>query len=95
VASSHLYWDPKYDYVKYAQTAYLLKRLSRFKREHESTLIDPAVIVCGDFNSDPSASSISLFYDSQEFVKNPYYGRNKNKFDQWYARVWEDFKNGE
>ena len=90
MASSHLYWDPKYDYVKYAQTAYLLKKLASFKAKHSDS--DPAMIVCGDFNSDPSTSSISLFYDSQEFVKNAYYGRNKNKFDQWYQRIWADLK---
>ncbi|TNV78978.1 hypothetical protein FGO68_gene13172 [Halteria grandinella] len=92
VASSHLYWDPKYDYVKYAQTAYLLKRLALFKAKNASIAQDPAIVVCGDFNSDPSSSSISLFYDSQEFVKNAYYGRNKNKFDQWYERILADLK---
>lgn len=89
VVSSHLYWDPKYDYVKYGQTNYLMKRLGDFKFktiQHYKT--EPAVIICGDFNSQPHASSVSLIYNSNKFAKNNYYQRNPAKFDAWYNHIW-------
>ena len=75
VASSHLYWDPKYDYVKYGQTNYLLQRVGKFRQKviQENVRSDPAIIVCGDFNSFPHSSSVSLIYDTQEFAKNKFY----------------------
>ena len=73
VASSHLYWNPKYDYVKYAQTAYLLKQLGLFVSTVEDK--DPAVVVCGDFNSAPYSSSVSLFYHNQHLSKNDYHSK--------------------
>lgn len=87
VVSSHLYWDPRYDYVKYAQTAFLLKRLGAFL----SALPEkrPAVIVCGDFNSPPDSSSLTLFHNNHHIAKNSFHNKT---FDEWYSRIWENFQ---
>lgn len=58
------------DHVKYAQTAYLMKRVAEFKKIHN--LYDPAVIICGDFNSEPDSASVSLIYDDERFQRNQY-----------------------
>jgi endonuclease/exonuclease/phosphatase family metal-dependent hydrolase len=34
---------------------------------------DPAIILCGDFNSFPHSSSVSLIYNTQEYAKNKFY----------------------
>lgn len=95
VASSHLYWDPKYDYVKYGQTSYLLKRLGMFRKkvlDKYGVKTDPAFVVCGDFNSFPHSSSVSIVYDTQEYAKNRYYVREPQKFDAWYQHIWEQYQ---
>ena len=75
VASSHLYWDPKYDYVKYGWTNYLLWRVGKFRQKviQENVRADPAIILCGDFNSFPHSSSVSLIYNTQDYAKNKFY----------------------
>jgi len=87
VVSSHLYWDPRYDYVKYAQTAYLLKRLGAFLATVPEKR--PAVIVSGDFNSPPDSPSLTLFHNNHHIVRNSFHTKT---FDEWYSKVWEDFQ---
>lgn len=66
--------------MKYAQTNYLLKRVGAFlkkvKDQHVKDGSDPAVIICGDFNSFPHSSSVSLIYDTQDYAKNRFYGKD-------------------
>jgi endonuclease/exonuclease/phosphatase family metal-dependent hydrolase len=49
----------------------------------------PAVIVCGDFNSPPSSSSLTLFHNNNYIQRISFHTKT---FDEWYARVWEDFQ---
>ncbi|KAL5804449.1 hypothetical protein ACOSQ3_031249 [Xanthoceras sorbifolium] len=57
VANTHLFWNPSWSNVKFAQAKYLTKRLAEFK-----TLVskrfrceEPFVIVAGDFNAKPNS----------------------------------------
>ena len=47
------------------------------------------VIVCGDFNSNPLASSVSLFHNNQHIVKNKHHSK---LFDMWYEMIWGDLQ---
>ncbi len=88
VVSSHLYWDPKFDYVKYAQTSYLLKRLSQFKLAHNLPESHP-IIVCGDFNSLPDSSCLSLIYNQKEFRHNKHFTVGKSEI--YYDQIWNTY----
>ena len=52
------------DYLKYAQTFYLVKRISKAVFKHceafELTVKDFAIVIGGDFNSLPNQSAICL-----------------------------------
>lgn len=54
VCNCHLYWNPEYRDVKAQQTALLLRRLHHVLNGSGIGL-NPAVILCGDFNSDPGS----------------------------------------
>ena len=70
VANTHLHWNPKFDYVKYAQAFYLQYKLSKFLQSRD---LDVPVIVCGDFNSKPISSVThcmnNLDYEIDPLVK--------------------------
>jgi CCR4-NOT transcription complex subunit 6 len=60
VVNTHIHWNTKYDYVKYAQGFWLLKCLSSFLQEQELDMEKTPVIICGDFNSKPNSSIYHL-----------------------------------
>ena len=51
VANTHLYWNSKFDFVKFGQAFWLLKCISSFIEEHSLDLENTPFIICGDFNS--------------------------------------------
>jgi mRNA deadenylase 3'-5' endonuclease subunit Ccr4/uncharacterized protein with PIN domain len=51
IAVAHLFWNPRYEYVKLCQTHYLLLMARDFTKHDKEPLI-----VCGDFNSLPGSS---------------------------------------
>lgn len=58
VTNTHLYWSPKFNDVKIIQTKLLLNVLHDFI-DHDC-LRDPCIIMCGDFNSNPSSKVFQL-----------------------------------
>lgn len=60
-ASTHLTWDPRVDYVKYAQSLWLQKSIAKFVSERQ--LDDASVVLCGDFNSTPDSSTIHCMHN--------------------------------
>lgn len=65
VASTHIHWNPALDYVKMCQAFYLLKNIQEFLEDNE--VENAPVIICGDFNSDPS-SSVFHFMNNMEYT---------------------------
>ena len=61
VANSHLHWNPKFDFVKYAQAFWLQKSVADFVETRN--LDDVPIIICGDFNSKPGDSAIYAMYN--------------------------------
>jgi len=69
VICTHLYWDPKFEHVKYFQASLLLKLLEKKVKE------DDNFIICGDLNVLPDSNLIRLFLtkekpDSKYFEKH-------------------------
>jgi endonuclease/exonuclease/phosphatase family metal-dependent hydrolase len=65
-ANCHLYFDAKVDYIRHAQMVYLLERLALFIESaslKHGLKHKPAVILCGDFNSGPVSSVMSVLHD--------------------------------
>lgn len=61
----HLYFDAKVDYIRHAQAVYLLERLSAFianEMANKAIKTKPCVILCGDLNSEPVSSVLSVFH---------------------------------
>lgn len=58
VTNTHLYWSPKFNDVKIIQTKLLLNVLREFI--DPDCLHDPCIIMCGDFNSNPSSKVFQL-----------------------------------
>jgi len=56
VANTHLHWNPKFDYVKFGQSFWLLKCVATFIKENNLNVDSTPIIICGDFNSKPSSS---------------------------------------
>ena len=67
--NSQLYFHPVMDYLKYAQSFYLLKRISKFVFMHCELLSlkvkDFSIVVGGDFNSLPNQSAICLILNQE------------------------------
>lgn len=60
----HLHFNPEKDYIKFAQASYVLERGASFARKHtldESETLP--IIICGDYNSAPISSVMSIFHD--------------------------------
>lgn len=60
----HLHFNPKKDFIKFAQAAYVLEQGASFARRH--TLYNQVplpLFICGDYNSMPISSVMSLFHD--------------------------------
>lgn len=56
--NTHLFWDHKFNHIKYAQISYLLKEVSSILSKLHSV---PAII-CGDLNVWPDSNVIRLLY---------------------------------
>ena len=58
----HLHFNPQKDFIKFAQASYVVERGASFARRH--TLDDALpIVICGDYNSMPISSVMSLFHD--------------------------------
>jgi mRNA deadenylase 3'-5' endonuclease subunit Ccr4 len=74
VCNTHLFHDPRWDYVKHAQAAYLLMQAAKYVRESffqlelmdsdfaKSSQTNLPFVFAGDFNSQPCSSVMSLFH---------------------------------
>lgn len=60
----HLHFNPKKDYVKFAQASYVVEKAASFTRKHSLDESVPLpLFICGDYNSLPVSSVMSLFHD--------------------------------
>lgn len=60
----HLHFNPEKDYIKFAQASYVLERGANFAKQHTLDENVPLpILICGDFNSGPISSAMSLFHD--------------------------------
>ena len=57
--STHLHFNPKFDFVKYAQALYLKERAAQFLQTHGP---EWPFVIGGDFNSQPISSVMSLLH---------------------------------
>ncbi len=57
--STHLHFNPQFDFVKYAQALYLKERAALFLQTHG---VDLPLVIGGDFNSEPVSSVMSLLH---------------------------------
>ena len=80
VACAHLYWNPGYEYVKLAQSKYLMRELKSFTdtKSHGSEV---PVIICGDMNSTPG-STVYRFYLEEN-------GVDARKTTPWFTYLAE------
>lgn len=58
VTNTHIFWNPKLDFVKYGQANWLLYNLATFIKKNDIDLNQVCVIMCGDFNSKPDSSVV-------------------------------------
>ena len=60
----HLHFNPKKDYIKFAQACYVLQKGAAFMREHIDAEDGNTLpfILCGDFNSGPISSAMSVLH---------------------------------
>lgn len=70
VGNAHLEHKPEWDHVKFAQAAFLVDKAAKYVRENGNA----PFICCGDFNSLPVSSVLSVFY-----------GENIEDEDKWSA----------
>ena len=61
VGNMHLHYNPDKDYMKYAQAAYMMERATRFYIKNSTSKVIPLVL-CGDYNSLPVSSVMSVFH---------------------------------
>ena len=59
----HLHYNPAKDFIKFAQAAYILEKASQFVGKHTSGRNDLPLFICGDFNSMPVSSVMSLIHN--------------------------------
>lgn len=69
VANSHLYWHWDHDGLRAVQAEYLFESLMKWIVKWQ--LEDAEVLVCGDFNSDPSSVAYRLI--SRRSIPDDYY----------------------
>jgi mRNA deadenylase 3'-5' endonuclease subunit Ccr4 len=60
VVNTHIHWNPKLDFVKYGQSFWLLLKISEFLEDNDISLETVPLVICGDFNSTPQASTIHM-----------------------------------
>jgi len=54
VVCTHIFWDPKFEHVKYLQMSLICKLLENTVKETDN------LVVCGDFNSTPNTNVVNL-----------------------------------
>lgn len=67
VANSHIHWDPQFADVKLVQIGMMMDELVRVQKKHPQHQKKRAMLVCGDYNSEPGSSVYELL--SQGTVK--------------------------
>ncbi|KAF7721451.1 Methionine aminopeptidase 1 [Apophysomyces ossiformis] len=70
VANSHIHWDPACADVKLIQVSLLTHEIASFMEQHGVKDTAP-VILCGDFNSEPSSSVYELLSKGQIAKSHP------------------------
>ena len=78
----HLHFNPEKDFIKFSQASYVLERASEFQRRHSlKEKEEIPFFICGDYNSSPISSVMSLFHDEDiEGYSNRY---EKQKLSRW------------
>ena len=56
--NTHIFWDHKYNQIKYSQMSYLLNQISQIIDKSK----DISIILCGDLNVWPDSNVIRLVY---------------------------------
>lgn len=60
----HLHFNPEKDFIKFAQASYVVERGADFARRHTLNEKESIpIFICGDYNSMPISSVMSLFHD--------------------------------
>lgn len=80
VATTHFFWDPNYEHVKYGQASMLLDHINRLSLEE----VDAPVIVCGDFNSLPDSNVLRVFYGQAPVKLDQIKQENFNIIQEFY-----------
>lgn len=57
--STHLHFNPNFDFVKHAQSLYLMEKAAQFLKKHGKDL---PIFIGGDYNSSPVSSVMSLLH---------------------------------
>ena len=89
VVNTHLFWNPEFEFVKYAQIAKILKYLEdTFKGKWP-------IIFCGDFNSTPNSNVIKYVYKQKPTLSSNQKGdfnKNKKYIEKFYAESMHNLK---
>jgi len=84
--NTHLYWDPKFVFVKYGQLVKILIDI-----ENKYSLLAP-IILCGDFNSLPDSNVIKYIYNEKpDMGITIEVEAEKNKFI--IQEIWDKYPN--
>ena len=59
----HLHFNPKNDFIKFAQASYVMQRAAEFVRKHSADGQALPLFICGDYNSIPVSSVMSVFHN--------------------------------
>lgn len=65
VFNTHLFWNPKYNYVRLVQCVIALQLITQFKQKHG---LDWPVIMCGDYNHSSGDPSYEAMFERTELV---------------------------
>lgn len=66
VFNTHLFWNPRYNYVRLVQSAIALEQIALFKAKHG---LRWPVIMCGDYNHSSGDASYEALFERSELVK--------------------------
>lgn len=83
VATTHIHWNPKLDFIKYGQMFYLFEKIQKFDKRVKGNKIP--VIICGDFNSNQDSSMFSFMKGEEVKI----YHKVKEKHEFLYEKITE------
>ena len=66
--NTHIHWNPKFDFVKYAQAFWLLKNISEFLTENNLSLDTTPLVSCGDFNSKANSAVYHMMMNKDYLI---------------------------